>query len=165
MVSAAFTWHGATKPFFVNRRGIKVNGPADLRHLKKELFPAIRKVYRRDAWTFIQDGAPPHRSNLVQTFLKETMHRRHLSKEEWPPKSPDCNPLDFYFWNQAKRKVYAGRHNQPFASEEERIQRIKSVWRECASNTHEIRKALKQFVPRLKAVEEKDGYSIKTLFG
>ena len=93
------------------------------------------------------------------------MHRRHVSKEDWPLKSPDSNPLGFYFWNQVKRKVYAGRHNKPFASEDEMIQRIKSVWKECATNTIELRKALKQFVPRLKAVEEKKGFSIKTVFG
>ena len=25
MVSAALTWHGVTRPFFVNRKGLKVN--------------------------------------------------------------------------------------------------------------------------------------------
>ena len=165
MVSAAVTWHGVTKPFFVNSRGMKVNGPSYLRHLKNELFPAIRKVYPREDWTFIQDGAPSHRCNLVQEFLQENMPRRHVSKEEWPPKSPDSNPLDYYFWNQVKQKVYADRHNKPFASEDEMKQRIKSVWNECASNTEEIRKAMRQFVPRLKAVRDKQGYSIKTVFG
>ena len=165
MVSAALTWHGATKPFFVNSGGIKVNGPNYLQHLKKELFPAVRKVYPREDWIFIQDGAPSHRSNLVQDFLQENMHRRHVSKEEWPPKSLDSNPLDFYFWNKVKREVYKGRHNKPFATEKEMQQRIKSVWSKCANNKCEIRKAMKQFVPRLKAVEEKKGFSIKTVFG
>ena len=64
-----------------------------------------------------------------------------------------------------KRKVYEGRHNRPFTSERELIERIKSVWDEFATNKVEIRKVMKQFVPRLKAVEEKQGHSIKTLFG
>jgi len=25
---------------------------------------------------------------------------------EWPPRSPDLNPLDFYFWGYIKQKVY-----------------------------------------------------------
>ena len=165
MVSAALTWHGVTKPFFVNAKGVKVDGPTYLQHLKKKLFPAIRKIYPREDWIFIQDGAPSHTSNLVQNYLNENLNRRHVKKEDWPPKSPDTNPLDFYFWSRVKRKVYEGRHNQPFANEDEMIARIKSVWNEVAADTDEIRKAMKQFVPRLRAVEEKGGYSIKTVFG
>ncbi len=165
MVSAALTWHGVTKPFFVNANGVKVDGPTYLRHLKKELFPAIRKTYPREDWIFVQDGAPSHSSNLVQDFLRENLHRRHVRKEDWPPKSPDTNPLDFYFWSRVKRKVYEGRHNRPFKNEDEMIRRIKSVWNECASNKREIRNAMQQFVPRLRAVEEKKGFSIKTVFG
>lgn len=26
---------------------------------------------------------------------------------EWPPRSPDLTPLDFYFWGYIKQKVYA----------------------------------------------------------
>jgi len=26
---------------------------------------------------------------------------------EWPSRSPDLNPLDFYFWGYIKQKVYA----------------------------------------------------------
>ena len=55
--------------------------------------------------------------------------------------------------------------NKPFKDEEELKRRIKSVWGECAQKKDEIRRAMKQFVPRLRAVEEKQGYSIKTVFG
>ena len=43
--------------------------------------------------------------------------------------------------------------------------KIRAVWRECASNIGPIRKAIKQFVPRLKAIEAKKGHSTKMLFG
>ena len=165
MVSAALTWHGVTRPFFVNCKGIKVNGHNYVQHLKKQLFPAIKNVYPRNDWIFVQDGAPAHRSNVCQTFLNEKLHRRYVKKEDWPPRSPDSNPLDFYFWDRVKVRVYGGRMNKPFKNEEEMMRRIKAVWSECASNTDEIRKAMKQFVPRLEAIKDKDGYSIKTLFG
>ena len=64
-----------------------------------------------------------------------------------------------------KEKVYAGRLNKPFKNELELKERIKSVWNECAKNTVEIRKAMKQFVPRLNAVADNNGYAIKTVFG
>ena len=100
-------------------------------------------------------------------FLRSPLllHRRHIPKEQWPPKSPDANPLDFYFWERVKTQVYKGRMNKPFKTEKELIQKIKRVWPECAKNKSEIRKAMKQFVPRLRAVNDNNGFSIKTLFG
>ena len=37
MVSAAISWYGATKPFFVNENGIKVNKKNCCRHLDKAI--------------------------------------------------------------------------------------------------------------------------------
>ena len=104
MVSAALTWHGVTRPIFVNRQGLKVNAKNYRNHLKNKLFPAINKIYPRENWIFIQDGASSHTSNLVQDFLKATIPRRFVKKDQWPPKSPDSNPLDYYFWNKVKTK-------------------------------------------------------------
>ena len=89
------------------------------KHLKQELFPAINSLVNRDDWIFAQDGAPSHRSNLVQDFLKDTLKRRFISKEEWPPSSPDTNSLDHWFWDAIKLKVYEGRAGQPFENENE----------------------------------------------
>ena len=52
MVSAAISWYGVTKPFFVNSNGIKVNKENYCRHLKKELFHAIEKLVKRNDWIF-----------------------------------------------------------------------------------------------------------------
>ena len=43
--------------------------------------------------------------------------------------------------------------------------KIKAVWKDCATDLKPLRKAIKQFVPRLRAVEEKQGYCIKMIFG
>lgn len=165
MVSAAFTWHGVTRPIFVNKQGLKVNAKNYRDHLKNKLFPAINKVYPRQNWIFIQDGASSHTSNLVQDFLRETIPRRFVRKDEWPPKSPDSNPLDYYFWNKVKTEVYKGRLNNPFKTEEEMIKKIRSVWKKCASNLSEIRKSMKEFPQRIQAVKDCNGSSIKKHFG
>ena len=128
------------------------------------MFPGVRQVVKRDDWIFAKDGAPSHRSNLVQDFLKETLKRRFINASEWPA-SPDTNPLDYFFCNSVKSKVYEGRLGKPFSDENELQNKIRAVWEVCATNTKEIRKAIKQFVPRLRAVEQKRGYSIKMLFG
>ena len=97
MVSAGISWYGATKPFFVSEKGVKVNGPVYHKHLRTELFPAINKLVKRKDWIFAQDGANIDGKN------------RWISKDEWPPSSPDTNPLDYWFWDAVKTKVYEGR--------------------------------------------------------
>ena len=164
MVSAGISWYGATRPFFVSEKGVKVNGPTYHKHLKQELFPAINSLVNRDDWIFAQDGAPSHRSNLVQDFLKDTLKRRFISKEEWPPSSPDTNPLDYWFWDAVKMKVYEGRAGRPFGNEKELKNKIRKVWTSVASDKKTIRKAIKQFVPRLREVSRRKGYSIKMVF-
>jgi hypothetical protein len=165
MVSAAITWSGATKPFFIDEDGLKVNGALYQRHLEEELLPAIHDVQPKNDNIFIQDSAPSHRHHAVQSFLKEKFKSRFLPSDAWPPGSPDCNPLDFFFWDSVKCKVYEGRHNNPFANYTELKERIEEVWQECATDLTPIRKAIKQFVPRLQAVADKDGGTIKMLFG
>ena len=165
MVSAGICYHGVTEPFFVNNKGLKVNAANYHHHLPAQQFLAIDKVSKRKNWIFIQDGASSHTSNLVQGYLRETLKKRFLSKTEWPPSSPDVNPLDYFFWDFVKTKVYAGRAGQPFRNEEELQKRIRFVWKDCAKEIKTIRKAICQFVPRLKAVQQKEGHSIKMLFG
>ena len=51
----------------------------------RKLFPNTERVVKRDDWIFSQDGAPSHRSHLVQDFLKTELKRRFIRAEEWPP--------------------------------------------------------------------------------
>ena len=165
MVSAVITWKGVTKPFFVGGTGLKGNGCAYLKHLKKDLIPAVEMLYPRNDFHFVQDSASSHRSKIVQAFLKDRLKSRFVKSSEWPPRSPDCNPLDYFFWNKVQEKVYQGRHCKPFKDANELKRRICQVWPECACDLKTIRKALKQFLLRLKAVERKNGHLIKTEFG
>ena len=75
MVSAAISWYGATKPFFVNENGVKVNKENYCKHSKKQLFPAIKKLVKRDDWILAQDSAPSHQSNLVKDLVEKTLTR------------------------------------------------------------------------------------------
>ena len=43
--------------------------------------------------------------------------------------------------------------------------KTKAVRKDCATDLKPLRKAIKQFVPRLNAVEEKQGCCIKMIFG
>ena len=83
---------------------------------------------------------------------------------KWSRSLPDVNSLDYFLWDLVKTKVYQGRAGEPFSSEELKT-KIKAVWKDCATDLKPLRKAIKQFVPRLRAVEEKQGYCIKMIFG
>ena len=103
-------FHGMVQqPFFVNDNGIKVNKESHCQHLCKEFFPAIEKVLKCDDWIFAQIGVPYHQSHLVQGFLKTRLKHRFIRAEEWPPSSPDVNPLDCFYQNFLKITVYKGR--------------------------------------------------------
>ena len=89
-------------------------------------------------------------------------HKRFVKGEQWPPKSPDCNVLDYYFWNKLKEEVYKGRR-EPFENLEQLKRRIKLVWNRSI-NVDELRKAILQFRPRLQAVVNIEGGPIKHMF-
>ena len=95
MVSACLLWNGATKPFFVNGCGVKMNAKTYKLHLQKELLSDAQHLYKHKNWIFVQDNVPSHRSNIVQDSLQETLNSRFIKTHEWPPSSPDCNPLDY----------------------------------------------------------------------
>ena len=103
-------------------------------------------------------------SNLVQDFLTEKIDKGFIKHNEWPPASPDCNPLDYYFWDKIKIEVYGDRFDQACENEEALKKNIKKIWHEVSNDLKEMRSALKQFIPRLTAVQEKDGQCIKMLF-
>ena len=64
-----------------------------------------------------------------------------------------------------KEKVYENRLNKPFQNERELKRLIESVWKDIAFNLPEIRRAIKRFAGRLKAVKEREGQYIKMIYG
>ena len=49
-------------------------------------------------WTFQQDGTTTYTVNITQNWCRDSLSR-FLSKEKWPPFSPDLNPGDFSIWS------------------------------------------------------------------
>jgi hypothetical protein len=58
---------------------------------------------------FQQDGATCHTSNasmaLIQSFFDDWI----ISKNLWPPRSPDLTSPDFLLWGYLKERVYTTR--------------------------------------------------------
>jgi hypothetical protein len=56
-----------------------------------------------------QDGAPAHFQRDVRNYLDNEYPGRWIGRSgpiQWPPRSPDLTPLDFYLWGEVKRRVY-----------------------------------------------------------
>ncbi|GBO36120.1 hypothetical protein AVEN_269272-1 [Araneus ventricosus] len=59
---------------------------------------------------FQKDGAHPHNVSSVQQYIRDTFQQQVIGYGgclEWPPRSPDLNPLDFFLWGYVKQRVYA----------------------------------------------------------
>lgn len=58
---------------------------------------------------FQQDGHPAHTSLLARTILNRKFPGRWIGlhgPQEWPPRSPDLTPMDFFAWGFLKNKIY-----------------------------------------------------------
>lgn len=99
-------------PFFIDG---SLTGQKYLDLLQNDIIPAImiNGQVPLNVW-FQQDGAPPHYDRNVRNFLNLTFTNRWIGRRgsiEWPARSPDLSPLDFYFWGYLKNSVYSSRPN------------------------------------------------------
>ncbi|GBM52907.1 hypothetical protein AVEN_197213-1 [Araneus ventricosus] len=63
----------------------------------------------RNAW-FQHDGSPPHKLSSVQQYIRDTFQQQVIGYGgcvEWPPRSLDLNPLDFFLWVYIQQRVHA----------------------------------------------------------
>ncbi|GFW60884.1 putative LOC100569746 [Trichonephila clavipes] len=63
----------------------------------------------QELW-FQQDGATCHTARATIDLLKDTFGDRLISRfgpVNWPPRSCDLTPLDYFLWDYVKSLVYA----------------------------------------------------------
>ena len=102
------------EPFFFRQN---VNGDTYLDIITNQVVPFLEGIPRfqgqqngqfRHLW-WGQDGAPAHRRRAVTERLGELFGNRITALNhqiEWPPRSPDLIPVDFFLWGHLKSKVY-----------------------------------------------------------
>lgn len=109
MVWAAVTAESRSPLVFIDQ-GVKVNQDVYLKKvLKDALIPWAHKTFGSRAWTFQQDSAPSHKARKVQAFLQNHVPG-FISSQQWPPYSPDLNPMDFSIWSILEAKVSSKKH-------------------------------------------------------
>lgn len=95
-------------PFFIDGNLNAVKYEAMLRD---QIVPAIREIAGDDfenVW-FQQDGAAPHYARDVRAYLDEVFTDHWIGRRgaiEWPARSPDLTPLDYFLWGYLKDRVY-----------------------------------------------------------
>lgn len=94
-------------PFFFEEDS--VTGASYLAMLTTTILPALGDT---TAALYQHDGAPAHFATAVRDFLNQCFPNRWIGRRghvEWPPRSPDLTPLDFFLWGHLKSVVYQSR--------------------------------------------------------
>ena len=95
MVSAGVCFDGKGRLHFVDEKA-KVNADYYVGCLLPELI-ADCKHLKPAGFIFQQDGAPAHTAFLAQDWLNLHVNcPGFIEKDQWPPNSPDLNPLDYH---------------------------------------------------------------------
>uniref|UniRef100_A0A914E696 Tc1-like transposase DDE domain-containing protein n=1 Tax=Acrobeloides nanus TaxID=290746 RepID=A0A914E696_9BILA len=120
--------------------------------LRAYLIPWAHTIFGDDEWTFQQDGAPAHKARETQNFLRDNypdvitvdVHWRNANGE-WPPNSPDLNPLDYAIWSILMEKAC----QKPHPNVESLKRALKKAWKEIT--LADLVKIVDNFPKRLQA--------------
>lgn len=107
MVWCAIWPEGVIGPFFFNTT---VNAQSYLDLLEGYFWPKVQHHPALHGLYFQHDGAPAHYAKSVRDWLDEHFPGHWLGRRgpiEWPPRSPDITPPDFFLWGAVKERVYA----------------------------------------------------------
>ncbi|GFT99571.1 DUF4817 domain-containing protein [Trichonephila clavipes] len=121
LLSAGTTWkkesmrnsalYGLVESFFKNDEGhnVTVNGDRYRAMITNFFIPELNNHDVQELW-FRQDGATCHTARATIDLLKDTLGDRLISRfgpSNWPPRSCDLTPLDYFLWGYVKSLVYA----------------------------------------------------------
>jgi len=141
MVSAGVCYGGKGQLHFVEEKA-KVNAE---HYVNKILIEDCRRILPGQ---FIcqQDGAPAHTASLAQDWLSRNCPE-FILKEEWPPNSPDLNPLGYRVWGAMLDKYHC------YVPKPTNISVLKTVLKEIWSDLPQgpIDEAVLSFCKRLQA--------------
>ncbi|GFT95408.1 transposable element Tc3 transposase [Trichonephila clavipes] len=103
--------------FFENDEGhnVTVNGDRYRAMITNFFIPELNNHDVQELW-FQQDGATCHTASATIDLLKDTFGDRLISRfgpVNWPPRSCDLTPLDYFLWGYVKSLVYADKPQTP----------------------------------------------------
>ncbi|GFU91841.1 DUF4817 domain-containing protein [Trichonephila clavipes] len=105
--------YGLVESFFKNDEGhnVTVNGDRYRAMITNFFIPELNNHDVQELW-FQQDGATCHTARATIDLLKDTFGDRLISRfgpVNWPPRSCDLPPLDYFLWGYVKSLIYANK--------------------------------------------------------
>lgn len=154
MVSVAVSKRGKTQLVFVDP-GAKINSTYYCDHVLggNGLLRDIRHL-SANHFIFQQDGAPAHRSRQTVAFLTANVPE-FIEPENWPPNSPDLNPVDYSIWGALQQLVY----RQKIRDLDHLKEVLTSCWEQIGQDL--IDKAIDQWLSRISLVIRAKGGHIE----
>ncbi|GFV51830.1 uncharacterized protein TNCV_1321861 [Trichonephila clavipes] len=119
--------YGLVESFFKNDEGhnVTVDGDQYRAMITNFFIPELNNHDVQELW-FQQDGATCHTARATIDLLKDTLGDRLISRfgpVNWPPRSCDLTPLDYFLWGYVKSLVYADKP-QTLDYSEDNIRRV-----------------------------------------
>lgn len=138
----------------------RLNGVAYHRFLAHELPPLLEEIpiaMRQRMW-YMHDGAPAHFSLIARNWLNRPNHyaNRWIGRGgpiNWPARSPDLNPCDFYLWGHCNALVYT----TPIQDVADLRQRIINAFQTIRNTAGIFANINSSFYRRLEACIKADG--------
>jgi hypothetical protein len=156
MVSAGVCYGGRGRLHIVPEK-VKVNADFSVKDLLPKLIEDCENLLPNN-FVFQQDGAPAHSSRLAQEWI-EQHSPEFVKKNDWPPNSPDLNPLDYHVWGAMleRYKVFT-----PKPSNKAELKTVlETIWEELPQEAIDL--AVLAFRKRLQACIRADGGHFKHL--
>lgn len=149
MVWAGITHSGKTPLVFVEE-GVKVNGETYRTLLERTILPWAKKHFGDEEWTFQQDSAPAHRASTTQAWIRSHFPK-FITPQEWPPYSPDLNPMDYSIWSILQARACT----KPHDSIQSLKRALKKEWGKLSLEM--VSKIVDNFPKRLKLCVDANG--------
>ena len=122
-----------------------------LERLTQDILPDVLDdvpLQLRVGMWFMNDGAPPHFSRIARQYLNDHFPGKWIGRNgsvEWPPRSPDLNPIDFYLWGNVKSEVYC----TPATNFDELCERIVATFGAIRNRPDQLERVRESMMRRL----------------
>ena len=149
MVSAGVCRSGKGRLQFIPGK-TKINAGYYTEDLLPLLIQDCQQLLQHD-FVFQQDGTPAHTARQTQEWLASNTPD-FISKDEWPPSSPDLNPLDYCVWGLM---LAAHEKHRPKPTTKAKLQTVlQTIWDSLSQES--INKAVLGFQKQLQACVKAD---------
>ena len=130
MLSAAVSNLGKTSLYIIEQ-GIRMDSKYYCDSLLSQMIPEMERLSGGN-FIFQQDGARSHTSKHTIAYLDTHLPADAdvLLPNDWPPHSPDLNPMDYSIWSSLARKVYRVK----IRNLEHLCQRLGEAWDEISQD-------------------------------